>query len=232
MALDGVRQNSICPGLVMFVKLRQRVGPSAIARFYNNYTASWMVFFKRFEPAIRRYEDSVKLYPKDERAKHCLANLHVQTGQSYSDTTRALQLFDELIAENPANASYPFNAAFVMQKQAEDALGQGSAQARHGAACALFEQALAVDKNHDRAWYGLALSRMALGDWAAAQIALEHNTRLQPMSPYGWYQLAVAQAQQGHWDAATLTGKHLMGFEPKFARGLLADLKMLKKTSC
>ncbi len=205
---------------MMLARLQNRLGPHCIARFYNNYTASWMVFFKRFEPALARYQDSLKRYNKDERAKHCLANLYVQEGQTYSDPSRALQLFDELMAEHPSNANYPFNAAFVLQKLDE-----------HAHACVLFEQALVADKHHDRAWYGLALSQMAQGDWVSAQTALEHNTRLQPMSPYGWYQLAVVQAQQGNWDAATRTGKHLMGFEPKFARGLLADLKALKKPS-
>jgi tetratricopeptide (TPR) repeat protein len=203
----------------MYLKrMKQRLGPSAVSRFYNNYTASWMVFFKRFEPAIARYEDSLTLYPHDERALHCLANLYVQDHEPYTNIPKGLGLFETLMLMQPNNATYPFNTAFVLQ-------GQG----KHGEACALFEKALALDKKHDRAWYGLALSRMAQSNWANAQLALEHNTRLQPMSPYGWYQLAVSQAQQGLWDAAQQTGKHLMGFEPRFARGLLADLKALKQ---
>jgi tetratricopeptide (TPR) repeat protein len=203
---------------MFFKRLKQGLGPNAIARFYNNYTASWMVFFKRFEPAIVRYQHSLTLFPHDERALHCLANLYVQDNQSYTAMSKGLSLFADLMITQPNNATYPFNTAFVLQ-------GQG----KHSEACELFTQALALDKNHDRAWYGLALSHMAQRDWASAQVALEHNTRLQPMSPYGWYQLAVTQAQQGLWAEAQDTGKHLMGFEPKFARGLLADLKTLKQ---
>ncbi len=201
----------------MLNKLKLRFGPSCIARFYNNYTASWMVFFKRFEPALARYQDSLKRYNKDERAKHCLANLYVQEGQTYSDPSRALQLFDELMAEHPSNPNYPFNAAFVLQKLDE-----------HSRACVLFEQALVADKHHDRAWYGLALSQMAQGDWVSAQTALEQNTRLQPMSPYGWYQLAIVHAQLGDAAKAHKTMRHLYTFEPKFARGLEHDLKALR----
>jgi tetratricopeptide (TPR) repeat protein len=197
---------------------QQHLGASWFERWFNNYTASWMVFFKRYTPALARYEHSLSLHAKDETAKQCLANLYAQTESTFYNPQRALRLFTELITEHPNNANHVFNAAFLVQQQAQ-----------HREACTLFEAALAIDPYLDRAWYGLALSRMAQSHWAAAQTALEHNTRLQPMSPYGWYQLAISQAQLGLWDEAKKTGQHLMGFEPKFARGLQADLNALKQ---
>jgi tetratricopeptide (TPR) repeat protein len=209
----------------MFNALKQRfrrknnrnLGPHKLSRFYNRQIASWMVFFKRETAAIERYQDSIKLHDGDTQAKNCLANLYAHQDASYYQPAKALQLFAELTQEHPKVAEYPFNAGFVEQR-----LGN------HLRAEALFKQAIGLDKHLDRAWYGLALSQIALGQLPAAIESLERNTQLQPMSPYGWYQLSMAQANAGLWAQAAITAKHLHTFEPKFARGLKIDLKALK----
>ena len=54
--------------------------------------------------------------------------------------------------------------------------------------------------------------------------ALQRNTELQPMSPYGWYQLArVHAARRQHDEALRIVG-HLQGFEPKVAAQLQHEI--------
>ena len=205
--------------MLNYLKACFKPEPHRLSRFYNRQIASWMVFFKREKSAIERYQDSLALYDGDTQAKNCLANLYAHQDATYYEPVKALQLFAELMLQHPNFAEYPFNAGFV-----EQSLGN------HARAEALFKQALGLDKNLDRAWYGLALSQIALGHLHSAIESLERNTQLQPMSPYGWYQLAMAQANAGLWDEAERTTKHLNTFEPKFARGLKIDLKALKAT--
>jgi hypothetical protein len=50
--------------------------------------------------------------------------------------------------------------------------------------------------------------------------ALERNTKLQPMSPYGWYQLARVHMDRQSPDEARKIIRHLKGFEPKVAAQL------------
>ena len=194
--------------------------PYCFTRYYNNVIASWMVFFKRETAAIERYADSVHLYDGDIRAKNCLANLYAHQHTSYYQPTKALGLFAELAQKQPQVATYPFNAGYIQQALGEHALAE-----------LLFIKAIELDQYFDRAWYGLALSQLALGKLERAIHSLKRNTQLQPMSPYGWYQLAMAQANAGLWDEAERTTKHLNTFEPKFARGLKIDLSALKSTS-
>ena len=56
-----------------------------------------------------------------------------------------------------------------------------------------------------------------LGEAAAA---LERNTQLQPMSPYGWYQLARVQIDRAKPEEARKIIRHLQTFEPKVAAQL------------
>lgn len=191
--------------------------PHWFSRYYNNQVASWMVFFKREQAAIKRYAHSVFLFDGDIKAKNCLASLYAHPNTVYYQPNRALDLFAQLSQQQPHVAAYPFNAAYIQQSKHN-----------HAFAVALFKQAIALDINFDRAWYGLALSQIALGKLDEAIQALERNTKLQPMSPYGWYQLSMAQANAGQWDDATRTAKHLHTFEPKFARGLKIDLNALR----
>jgi tetratricopeptide (TPR) repeat protein len=191
--------------------------PQPLTRSALRLVAGWQVFFRRFPAAIVSYRHCLAIYPQDEAAQAALAHLFAQTDTPHCDATAALALYAQLHTQHPRNANHRFNAGFLLQSQG-----------LHAQASSAFEDALAVQPALDRAWYGLALSQMALSQWAAAAASLAHNTRLQPMSPYGWYQLAVAQAQQGDWDAAHATQVHLNAFEPKFARGLQLDLAALK----
>jgi tetratricopeptide (TPR) repeat protein len=87
-----------------------------------------------------------------------------------------------------------------------------------------FERALALAPERDQAWYGLGLACIQLAPWDPAVNALERNTRLQPLSPYGWYPLARVRWQRGGTEAAHRIQKHLSGFEPKVAAQLEREL--------
>ena len=50
--------------------------------------------------------------------------------------------------------------------------------------------------------------------------ALDRNTRLQPMSPFGWYQMARVHVDLQQPDEARAVIRHLKGFEPKVAAQL------------
>jgi tetratricopeptide (TPR) repeat protein len=196
---------------------RIKLSPYWLTRYYNNQLASWMVFFKREQAAIERYAHSVFLFDGDIKAKNCLANLYAHQNTRYYQPNRALDLFAQLSQQQPHVAAYPFNAGYIHQTQ------QNHALAEH-----FFMQAIELDQHFDRAWYGLALSQIALGKLEDAIQSLKRNTTLQPMSPYGWYQLSMAQANAGRWSDASSTAKHLNTFEPKFARGLKIDLNALR----
>jgi tetratricopeptide (TPR) repeat protein len=176
-----------------------------------------MVFFKRNTAAIDLYQQCLALFDGDTQAKNRLANLYAHQNTAYHAPEKALVLFEELLVQEPEKAAHAFNAGFIYQNQGN-----------HVRAETLFSLALKLDKHLDRAWYGLALSQIALGKLDAAMVSLKHNTQLQPMSPYGWYQLSMTQAHAGFWDEAAATAKHLHTFEPKFARGLKLDLQAFK----
>ena len=50
--------------------------------------------------------------------------------------------------------------------------------------------------------------------------ALQRNTELQPMSPYGWYQLARVHVDRQEPEEARNIIRRLKGFEPKVAAQL------------
>ena len=86
-----------------------------------------------------------------------------------------------------------------------------------------FHAALAIQPDHDRALYGLALSLIALRRLDEAVPPLERNTKLQPMSPYGWYQLGRVQFDRGKPDKTEAIIAHLAKFEPKVAAQLARE---------
>jgi tetratricopeptide (TPR) repeat protein len=103
-----------------------------------------------------------------------------------------------------------FNLAFLLE-----AAGRPPADA-----AAAVRRALALDEKLDRAWYGLGLALIRLGQPDEAVAALKRNTELQPMSPYGWYQLARLHASRQDGAEAVKIIRHLRGFEPKVAAQL------------
>ena len=72
----------------------------------------------------------------------------------------------------------------------------------------------------DRAWYGLGLVLIRQGRLEDALAALQRNTQLQPMSPFGWYQLARVHVDLKQPNEALKVIRHLKGFEPKVAAQL------------
>jgi predicted Zn-dependent protease len=72
----------------------------------------------------------------------------------------------------------------------------------------------------DRAWYGLALVRMQQRRFGEAAEALQHNTALQPLGPYGWYRLAQVWLALGEPGKARKVIAHLRRFEPRVAAQL------------
>lgn len=174
---------------------------------------SWALFFKRPARAIALYQASLALVPTDTHAQHCLANVYAQQKQF----ALALQWLVTLSEQAPHNAAFVFNQGYLYNEL--DQLAQAE-QA--------FLRTITLDAKHDRAWYGLGLLYMKQNRLHEALAALEKNTQLQPLSPYGWYQLAMVQQQLGRTQASQHTLAHLRSFEPKFARGLAMDLARLE----
>ena len=95
-------------------------------------------------------------------------------------------MFDRVVALKPDDAEAQFDRGFLLQELND-----------HDGAMAAFRQALAINPDHDRALYGLALSLISTRRPEEAIAPLKRNTKLQPMSPYGWYQLARVQHELG-----------------------------------
>jgi Flp pilus assembly protein TadD len=92
--------------------------------------------------------------------------------------------------------------------------------ARWSEAQSAFEAATKINPLLDRAWYGLGVVLIELGDLSGAEQALRRNTELQPMSPLAWYQLAHLYRERGELAQAQDLLRHLRSFEPRVARQL------------
>ncbi len=143
------------------------------------------------------------------------AHLLAQLGR----TAAALRDYEWLCNRVEARASDWFNRGFLLEQ---------SGEARQAAEC--FEQALAQDPQLDRAWYGLGLCRVRLGQLEQAIDALTRNTQLQPMSPHGWVQLARIHEQRQEPEKVQKIILHLQGFEPKVAAELMRETGVSLKT--
>lgn len=109
----------------------------------------------------------------------------------------------------PQVAAHAFNQGFVLQGLARWIEAQSA-----------FETAIQINPLLDRAWYGLGVVRLELGDLSGAEQALRRNTELQPMSPLAWYQLAHLHRERGELAQAQDLLRHLRSFEPRVARQL------------
>ncbi len=118
-------------------------------------------------------------------------------------------MFDRVVQLDPDDAEAHFNRGFLLQERND-----------HEGAMAAFRRALAINPDHDRALYGIALSLISTRRLEEALAPLKRNTKLQPMSPYGWYQLARVQHELGRSDETQKVLDHLAKFEPKVARQL------------
>jgi tetratricopeptide (TPR) repeat protein len=179
--------------------------PARIRRWFFNHMAAWCVLFKRRDRALDYYARMLELDPQDTLALASIAYNYAQQGRK----REALGMFDRVVAIRPDDAEAHFNRGFLLQELNN-----------HDGALAAFRQALAINREHDRALYGMALSLISTRHLEDAVAPLRENTRLQPMSPFGWYQLARVQHQLGKIGETQKILDHLATFEPKVARQL------------
>jgi tetratricopeptide (TPR) repeat protein len=163
----------------------------------------------RRDRAIACWRIVVRLQP--DRPEPAATLAHLLAGSGRTDEARAL--LGRVIELNASDAAHWFNLGFL-QQQAHD----------HAVALSSFDRALAIDPKLDRAWYGRAISLLKLERVDEAIAALERNTELQPLSPYGWYQLAHAYQRIGRGDRAQRVVRRLLGFEPQVAERLRREL--------
>jgi tetratricopeptide (TPR) repeat protein len=155
--------------------------------------------------ALAFFDDILRISPENHHAAASRAFLLAEMGRH----AEAIVQLEQLLAQNPNEASNWFNLGFLL-----DAAGQDQR------AFDAMEKATQLNSHLDRAFYGLALSAIKLGKTDIAIAALQRNTQLQPMSPHGWYQLAMVHFKQQEFSEASRIIRHLSGFEPKVAAQL------------
>lgn len=124
----------------------------------------------------------------------------------------ALQDYDWLCQQPQASAADWFNRGFLLEQKQDLVRAVDS-----------FERSIAIDPQLDRAWYGLGLCRLRLGQLEQALVALRRNTQLQPMSPHGWVQLARIHEKRQEPEEVRKIILHLQGFEPQVAAELMRE---------
>jgi len=87
----------------------------------------------------------------------------------------------------------------------------------HRAAIDAFDHAVSLNEIHDRAWYGKALSLIALDQPREAIAPLKKNIALQPMSPFGHMELARVFFKLGELERCEKRMLRLKAFDPKSA---------------
>ncbi len=161
----------------------------------------------RSQAALRRFDAMLACAPGDRHTLASRAHLLAQTGRHAA----AVSNLRALTAAHGGDAAAWFNLGFLLQSTGDDSDAEAEAA---------FRRALDLDATLDRAWYGLALLQIRAGRFDDAVLALQRNTRLQPMSPFGWYQLARVQFDRRRPDEALEIIRHLKGFEPRVAAQL------------
>ena len=160
----------------------------------------------RTERALHGLDRMLSRWPNNAYALSSRAHLHAQAGRRDAAIADAQALVE---VHPQRSAADWFNLGYLR----EEALQLPEAEAA-------FRRAVELDDKLDRAWYGLGLTLIRLGRHDEAVQALERNTKLQPMSPYGWYQLARVHMDRQAPDEARKIIRHLKGFEPKVAAQL------------
>ena len=176
-----------------------------LRRWYWNQVAAWCLLFRRRDIALEYYKRMVGQNPTDTLALASIGYQYAQQGRK----REALAMFDRVVALKPQDAEAQFDRGFLLQELND-----------HDGAMAAFRKTLAINADHDRALYGLALSLISTRRPEEAIAPLKRNTKLQPMSPYGWYQLARVQHELGRSDETQKIVDHLARFEPDVARQL------------
>ncbi len=111
-----------------------------------------------------------------------------------------------VVAINPKDANSWFNLGFLRQEAGD-----------HVAAIVAFERTTSLNETHDRAWYGNALSLIALDQHSDAILPLKKNVTLQPMSPHGHMALARVYFKLGELERCEKRMLRLKAFDPKSA---------------
>jgi tetratricopeptide (TPR) repeat protein len=166
---------------------------------------AWLVLARR-EAAERCFTEMLARWPDDAYALASRAHARAQRGARAA----ALEDSTRLVQRHPARSAADwFNHGYLLEHQGDIAGAE-----------AAFRRAVALDAKLDRAWYGLGLALIRQRRFDEAVEALERNTKLQPMSPYGWYQLARVHMDRREPEQARRIIAHLKGFEPKVAAQL------------
>lgn len=166
---------------------------------------TWLML-GRLEAAEREFSRILRRWPHDAYALDGRVHVRVRLqrrGEAIEDA-RAL------VAAHPRRSAADwFNLAYLVEDAGELAEAERA-----------FREAVALDPKLDRAWYGLGLTLIRQQRFDEAVAALQRNTQLQPMSPYGWYQLARVHMDRHEPEETRRIIRHLKGFEPKVAAQL------------
>ena len=176
-----------------------------IERFVIQWQAKLWLLFGQRERARQVHLDLLQRAPNDLLTLNSLGYAELQSGHP----AQAHPYFEKVAVLAPEASNSHFNLAFVNEE-----LG------RLDEAEAGFKAAIAIEEKMDRAWYGLGLVLVRQGRLEDALKALQRNTQLQPMSPFGWYQTARVHVELKQPDEARAVIRHLKGFEPKIAAQL------------
>lgn len=169
------------------------------------WRAKALLFVGRKAAAKAVFERILERWPQDVLAINSLAYDALLSDHK----TQALQYYAQALTLQPQVCNAHFNHAYVAEQLDLLALAEEG-----------FRAALQIDEKMDRAWYGLGLVLVRQGRLQEALQALDRNTRLQPMSPFGWYQMVRVHVDLHQPEEARAVIRHLKGFEPKVAAQL------------
>jgi tetratricopeptide (TPR) repeat protein len=186
---------------------------NVVYRWWLDLLASIALTVGMKQRALDLYRQIAALAPRDPRAGATVGTMLAELG----DQAGAIATFEQLLQRLPDYADGWFNLGYLHEQR------QDSVQAEH-----CFRRALELNRDHDRAWYGLALVLIRTDRLAEAVDALKQNTKLQPFSPYGYYQLGMTYHHLGEAGDAWRTYEQLKLFEPKYAATLKRDLESIK----
>jgi tetratricopeptide (TPR) repeat protein len=167
--------------------------------------ATWAIIFKKRDIAYDYYDKIIAENPSDALSRARIAFLHAEDGRS-ADAIRA---FEGVVKLTPQDADSWFNLGYLQQQNID-----------HTGALKSFERAIAANEKHDRAWYGRAMSMIALDRHDDAIAPLRKNIELQPMSPFGHMALARCYFKLGDMDRCEKRMRKLKEFDPKNAAAL------------
>lgn len=162
--------------------------------------AQTLLFFGANRAARRAFGEVVREQPRNAEAWSVLAYLHAQAGEM----SEAVPAYEKALALRPGDADLCFNAGFAAQRAGH-----------HVRAMELLQQAIAMNANLDRAWYGLGLSLAHGARYEEAAEKFREAGRLQPFNPYAGYHLAAVLHKLGRSEEVRSEYERVKGFDPK-----------------